>query len=87
METFKEFMIGTVFELHFYELFKVSLDQIRSVFKIFNIGVQNRQTRNKNLNIWNFVEKNDLLDYRAILLTNALRKWGVLPPDKNMRNR
>ena len=25
--------------------------------------------------------KNNDLDYRAIILTNALRKWGVLPPD------
>ena len=71
-------------EHHLYELFKFSLDQIRNGFKILYIGIQNRQTRNKNLNIWNLAEKNDLLDYRAIILTNALRKWGVLPSDKNM---
>ena len=30
------------------------------------------------------LKNNDLLDYRAIILTNTLRKWGVLPPDKNI---
>ena len=84
-EKFKQFRIGTVYEHHLYELFKFSLDQIRNGFKILNIGKHNRQTRNKNLNIWNFAEKNDLLDYRAIILTNALRKWGVLPSDQNIR--
>ena len=46
IEKFKEFRIGTVFEHHLYELFKFSLDQIRNGFKILNIGIQNRQTRN-----------------------------------------
>ena len=84
IEKFKKFRIGTVYEHHLYELFKFSLDQIRNGFKILNIGKQNMQTRNKNLNIWNFAEKNYLLDYRAIILTNALRKWGVLPSDQNI---
>ena len=39
-------------------------------------------TRNVSFNIWNFSEKNNMLDQRAIILMNALRKWGVLPSDK-----
>ena len=75
MENFKEFRIETVFEHHLYDIFKFSLDQIRNGFKIPNIGIENRQTRNQNLNTWNFAEKNDFFCYRAIILTNALRNW------------
>ena len=82
MAKFKELKIGTVFEYHIYEIFKYSLDQIRNGFKNLNIGAHTRQTRNRNQNIWNSAGKNDRLDSRAIILMNALRKWGVLPSDK-----
>ena len=79
---FNELKIGTVFEYHIYELFKFSLAQIRNGFQNLTIGIQQRHTRNVSFNVWNFSEKNDMLDQRAIILMNALRKWGVLPSDK-----
>ena len=54
---------------------------IRNGFKTLTIGTQNRQTRNKSLNIWNPTE-NDRLDSRAIIIINALRKCGVLLSDE-----
>ena len=84
MEKFKELQIATVFEYHIYEILKFSLNQIRNGFKNLNIGTRNRQTRNRNQNIWNFTGKNDRLDSRAIILINALRKWGVLPCDNTI---
>ena len=77
-EKFNELKIRTVFEYHNYEIFKFSLNQIRNGFKSLCIGTQNRQTRNGSLNIWNRAGENDRLDSRAIILINALRKWGVL---------
>ena len=50
----------------------------------FSINIQNRQRGTKISIYGNLLKKKDLLDYRAIILTNALRKWGVLPPDKNI---
>ena len=79
---FNELKIGNVFEYHMYELFKFALVQIRNGFQNLTIGIQQRHTRNVSFNIWNFSEKNDMLDQRAIILMNALRKWGVLPSDK-----
>ena len=79
---FIELKVGTVFEYHIYELFNFSLAQIRNGFQNLTIGIQQRQTRNVKYNIWNFSGKNDMLDSRAKILMNALRKWGVLPSDK-----
>ena len=79
---FNELKIGTVVEYHIYELFKFALAQIRNGFQNLTIGIQQRHTRNVSFNIWNFSEKNDMLDQRAIILMNALCKWGVLPSDK-----
>ena len=56
--------------------------QIRNGFQNLTIGIQQRQTRNVSFNNWNCLGKNDMLDSRAIILMNALRKWGVLPSDK-----
>ena len=81
-EKFNELKIRTVFEYHVYEIFKFSLNQIRNGFKSLCIGTQNRQTRNGSLNIWNRAGENDWLDSRAIILINALRKWGVLFTDE-----
>ena len=47
-----------------------------------SIGTQNRQPKNRSLNIWNLPTENDRLDSQAIILINALRKWGVLPTDE-----
>ena len=55
---FKELKIGTVFQYHFYELFKFSLAQIRNGFQNLTVGIQQRQTRNVSFNIWNFSGKN-----------------------------
>ena len=48
----------------------------------FPYYTQKRQTRNGSLNIWNRAGENDRLDSRAIILINALRKWGVLFTDE-----
>ena len=81
-EKFKDLKVWTVFEYHVYEILKFLLNQIRNGFKTLSIGTQNRQTRNRSLNIWNLPTENDRLDSRAIILMNALRKWGVLPTDE-----
>ena len=81
-ENFIDRKIGTVFEYHVYEILKFSLNQIRNGFKTLSIGTQNRQTRNRSPNIWKLPTKNYRLDCRAIILINALRKWGVLPTDE-----
>ena len=81
-EKFNVLKIGTVFEYHVFEIFKFSLNQIPNGFKTLSIGTQNRQTRNRSLNIWNLPTENDRLDSRAIILINALRKWVVLPTDE-----
>ena len=47
-----------------------------------SIGTQNRQTRNRSLNMWNLPTENDRLHSRAILLIIALRNRGVLPTDE-----
>ena len=70
---FKEMNIRTVYEYHIYEILKFSLSQIRNGFKILNIGTENRQTRNRSLNIWNFAVGVDKVESRAIILMNALR--------------
>ena len=81
---FNELKIRTVFEYHLYEIFKFCLSQVRNGFKKLNIGTQIRETRNRSRNIWNFAGGNDRLDSRVILLMNTLRKWGVLPSDKQI---
>ena len=87
MAKFKEVKIGTVFEYHIYVVFKYSIFDIRNGFKNLKIGAQSRQTRNRSLNVLNFAAKTDRLDSHAILLMNALRKWGVLPSEKIYVNR
>ena len=77
MAKFKELKIGTVFEYHIYEVFKYSINEIRNGFKKLKVGAQSRQTRNGNLNVWNFAVKSDRLDSHATMLLNALRKWGL----------
>ena len=77
----KDCKICTVFELHIYELLKYSLSQIRNIFEISDIGSQQKDTRNREKNIWNYAANNDVLDFRAISLINTLRKWGVFPID------
>ena len=49
---------------------------------ILKIATKMRHTRNKSRKIWNFARDNDTLDSRAVLRMNALREWGVKPPDK-----
>ena len=71
-EKFKDLKIGTVFEYHVYEILKFPLKQIRNGFETLCIGTQNRQTRNRSLNSWNFPAENDRLDSRAIPLINVL---------------
>ena len=71
MAKYKELNIGTVFENHIYEVFRYSINEIRNDFKTLKIGAQSRQTRNRNLNVWNFTAKTDRLDAHAIILTNA----------------
>ena len=78
---FKDCKICIVFELHIYELVKYSLSQIRNNFEILDIGSQQKDTRNREKNIWNYAANNDVLDFRAISLINTLRKWGVFPSD------
>ena len=73
-----------VFEYHIYEILKYSLNEIRNNFKHLKIGAHSKQTRNRNLHIWNYAAKNDRLDSRAIILMNALRKWGVLSSEKSI---
>ena len=85
MAKLKELKVGTVFEYHIYEIFKYSINEIRNGFKNLKIGAQSRKaTRNRSLNVWNFAAKTDWLDCHAIILMNALRKWGVLPSQKNL---
>ena len=74
---FKDCKICTVFELHLNELLKYSLSQIRNSFEIRDIGSQQKDTRNREKNIWNYAANNDVLDFRAISLFNASRKWGA----------
>ena len=81
-EKFEDLKVGTVFEYHVFEILKFPPNQIRNGFKTLTIGTQNRQTRNRSLNIWNFPTENDRLDSRALILINALRKWVVLPTDE-----
>ena len=45
-------------------------------------SLRHRQTRNSSLNIWNRAGEKNRLDSRAIILINALRKWGVLFTDE-----
>ena len=78
---FKDCKICTLFELHLYELPKYSLSQIRYNFDILDIGSQQKDTRNRRKNIWNYAANNDVLDIRAIGLINTSRKWGVFPSD------
>ena len=78
---FKDCKICTVFELNIYELLKYSISQIRNNFEILDIGSQQKDTRNREKNIWNYAANNDVLDFRAISLINILRKWGVFPSD------
>ena len=82
MAKFKEPKFGTVFEYHIYEVFKYSINEIRNGFKNLKVGAQSRQTRGRNLNVWNFAAKIDRLDFHAIILMNALRKRGVLLSEK-----
>ena len=65
-----------------FELFQFSLAQIRNGFHNLTIGIQQRQPRKVSFNLWKISGKNYMLDSRAIILMNALRKWGVLPSDK-----
>ena len=69
-----------MFELHLYELLKHSLTQIRSNFEILDKGSQKRYRKRKK-NILNYAAKNDVLNFRAISLYIALKKWGALPSD------
>ena len=78
----KDLKIGAVFRYHVYMILKFSLNQIRNGFKTPSIGTQNRQTRNRSLNVWNPPTENDRLDSSAIILFNALHEWGVLPTDE-----
>ena len=78
---FKDCKICTVFELHIYELLKYSISQICNNFENLDIGSQQKDTRNREKNIWNYAANNDVLDFRAISLINILRKWGVFPSD------
>ena len=71
-----------MFEYHVHEIFEVSHNRIRSGFETNSIGTQNRQTRNRSLNTWNLPTEIDRLDSHAIILINALCKWGVLPTDE-----
>ena len=75
----KDCKICTVFVLHSYELLKYSLSQIRNNFEILGIGSQQRDTRDREKNMWDYAANNDVLDFRAISLINTLRKWGVFP--------
>ena len=77
LRKFKDCKICTVFELLSYELPKYSLPQIVNNFKIFDLGSQQRDTRDREKNIWNYAANNDALDFRAISLIKTLRKWGV----------
>ena len=47
LEKFKDCKICTVFELHIYEFLKYSLSEIRNNFEIFDIGSQQKDTRNR----------------------------------------
>ena len=78
---FKDCKICTAFELQLCELLKYSLSQIRNNFEIRDIGSQQKDTRNREKNIWNYAANNDVLDFRANNLINTLRKWGVFPSD------
>ena len=71
---FKDGKICAVFELDVCELFKNSLSQIRYNFEILDIGSQQKDTRNRDKNIWNCAANIDVLDFRAISLINTLRK-------------
>ena len=73
---------GTLFDYHFYELFKFALAQIRNGFQ--NLTNGNQQTYKECIFYYLdvFSENTYMLDQRAIELMNALRKRGVLPPDK-----
>ena len=63
-----------------YSKFHLIRSEVFSKFLILGYKTDKRGTK---ISIYGTLQKkNDLLDYRAILLTNALRKWGVLPPDK-----
>ena len=73
--------IGTAFEYH-YELFMFSLTQIRNDSQKLTVGIKLRQTRNVSFMTQKVSNKNDLLVSRAIILMNALCKWGVFPSDK-----
>ena len=77
----KDCKICTAFELHLYELLKYSLSQTRNNFEILDIRSQQKDTRNREKNIWNYAANNDLLDFRSISLINTLRKWRVFPSD------
>ena len=57
----KDCKICIVFELHFYELLKYSLSQIRNNFEILDIGSQQKDARNREKNIWNYAANNDVI--------------------------
>ena len=84
MANFEELKIGTVFEYHNYEVFNYFISEMRNGFKNLKVGAQSRQTRNRNLNVWNFAAKTDLQGSHGKTLMNALCKWGVLPPEKKI---
>ena len=77
----KDCKICTLLELHLYELNKSSLSQIRSNFEFIDIGSQQKDTRKREKNIWNYAANNDVMDFRAISLIHTLRKWGVFAKD------
>ena len=85
----KDCKICTVFELHLYEHLKCSLTQIRNKFEILDIGSQQKGTKNREKNIWNYAANNDVLEFCAISLINTLRKRGIFPSGhevKKMKN-
>ena len=54
MANFKELKNCTVFEYLIYDDFCYSISDIRNDFKNIKAGAQSRQTRSRNLNVWNF---------------------------------
>ena len=60
---FKDCKICTVFELQIYELPKYTLSQLRNTFEIPDIESQQKDTRNREKNIWNYAANNDVLDF------------------------
>ena len=50
----------------------MSLSQIHNSFEISDIRSQQKRTRVKEKNIWNYAANNDVLDFRAIILNITL---------------